>query len=135
MRLLQLFFIGLLVTTTVGCGGDDDSDGSDRDCSFDLISVTDIGDGDFRVRLENTSSISYFMVVNVIYSNGGVQRGDSGIGVAQDVTAGTTVDIETVNGDFLERGVDFDCAQLNIQITTPGTGTFCFDDRVGEDCY
>ena len=138
MRLLQLLFVGLLLTTAVGCGGNDDDDtNANADCNFELVSVTDIDNGNFRVRLRNTSSISLYIVVNVTYSLDGVERGDKGIGLADDISAGTTVDIETVNGDLLERDVDYDCARLDVQIlpVNSNTGVFCFDDQVGEDCY
>ncbi len=137
MRLLQLIFIGLLFTTAGGCGGsDDDGPGSGNEaCTFDLISVTEIDNGNFLIRLENTSSVDYFLAIDLIYINNGVQRGNTGIGLVQDFEAGTTVDVETVTGDLLERDVDFDCVQLKMQIIVPGASGFCFDDRVGEDCY
>ena len=139
MKINGLFFTGILlatlsVVTNFGCSKDDDTDQVGPACTIDFISATKIDDSNFRVRIKNTSSITHNIAVTVRYAKNGVQRGNTGVGYGQDVTAGTTVDIETIESDVLTADA-YDCATISVQVLTPGLGTPCFDDRVGDDCY
>ena len=133
MRLLQLLFIGLLLTTTVGCGGSDDDDSPGNVCQAELVSVTELNDTDYTVTLRNTSSETVAYGITVRYLNGSVQQSFDGGNFVQNVDAGTTVEIETISSGFSRS--DYDCAQIILQIIPSVTAVVCQEGQIGEDCY
>ena len=128
-----LALFSLLFATA--CGGDDDGATAGQDCDVELVSVTELDESDFTVRLKNNGSATQTFALTIRYQNNGVQLGQTGIGVAQAVAPGTTVDIETINGNFDLTRDGYDCAQIVLQVLTPGSGTPCSDEQIGQDCY
>lgn len=121
---------------SVACDKDEDDsvDTSSGDCELEFVSATQKDDTNFVVRLKNNSSGTRSLAVNVLYSKNGVQIATSGLGVGQSVTAGTTVDVETLPTGDLARA-DYDCARIRVQVLTPGSGVPCEAGQVGKDCY
>ena len=115
------------------CGDDDDGPGGVA-CDIELISVELGDDGDLNIRARNDTDVSGQLSFAVLYSENGVQNGDQGIGVANDVAPGVTVDIETVGGFQID---EFDCASLRVTFisTQANAGIICNAVPIGDECY
>ena len=136
VRALPLSIALLAAVVLTSCGDDDDDGGgavAAATCGVELLEVERInGSNDFRIRARNNNDVAGQLSFFVLYTEGGVQDDDQGIGVAQSVDPGTIVEIETIGGSSL---ADFDCASLRVNFISQAGGTVCQVEPIGEDCY